>query len=952
MPDDLELLERESEQAALVALVAAACQGAGRVAMVEGAAGIGKTRLLAAARDEAERAGMRVLAARGMELEREFAYGVVRQMFDPVLAGVSEAERAELLSGAAGQAAVLFGQPNLGAGAGDASFAIVHGLFWLVVNLCAQRPVMLCVDDVHWSDTASLRFLAYLILRLEGLGLLVLAALRPAEPSADPHLLAQIVIDPLVRLVRLTPLSPAGSARLVRAVLGGQVEEEFCAACHDATGGNPLWLRELASVAAAEGLEPTATGAAHLIELGPRAVGRRVALRLARLGPAAEAVCGAVAVLGDGAEPAQVAALAGREFTEAAEAMRQLVEVGMLYRRGQKLGFVHPLVRAAVYEGLSETERLAGHTHAARLLDEGGAAAEQVAAHLLLVPPAEDWCTVSLLRRAADEAVTRGSPDSAVAYLERCLQEPLRPAERVDVLVQLGAAAQLIDMAKTAEHLHAALALIEQPEHHDRIADMLGRALNSLGRYDEAAQVYLQAIQALGEEHTDSRRRLEAGLLGVAIADPALAGLAVQRIDKLRDEPGDAGPGSRMLDTTIALYDALAGAPAQATVPRARRGLIGEVLIEQGNAAEALVYGCTVLMAADLKEVMAFYDAWLAQAYQRGSVIAVGAAKCFRALAWLWRGYLAEAEANARDALEAFATTRPDISRLFAVPFLTDALMEQGQLAEAEAALTWVSVSTLLSRAGHWYWVLDSRARLLMLQGRTEEGLETMLACGRRFMAHGGQNPAMIAWRSSAALALLTLGRRGEARALAAEELDLAQRWGAPRALGRALRVAGLVEGGEEGLVLLQEAVDVLAPSPARLEYAKALVDFGTALQCAGRRVECRKYLRQGIEQAQLCGAAPLSERGWEGLRASGARPRRVALSGAAALTPSERRVAALAAAGRSNRDIAQALFITVNTVEMHLTKAYRKLGISSRDGLGQALSTPPAGYASEPHHI
>jgi AAA ATPase domain len=187
---NVELLEREHEQAALAALVVAACQGAGRVGVVEGPAGIGKTRLLIAARAEAERAGMRVLTARGMELEREFAYGVTRQLFEPVLAGVSEAERAELFSGAAGQAAVLFDRPDparMPVVGEDASFAVVHGLFWLAANLCAQGPVMLCVDDVHWSDAPSLRFLAYLLPRLEGLRLVVLVGLQaPAEPGADP----------------------------------------------------------------------------------------------------------------------------------------------------------------------------------------------------------------------------------------------------------------------------------------------------------------------------------------------------------------------------------------------------------------------------------------------------------------------------------------------------------------------------------------------------------------------------------------------------------------------------------------------------------------------------------------------------------------------------------------------------------------------------------------------
>ena len=953
---DVELLEREREQAELAELLAAACGGAGQFVIVEGVAGIGKTRLLDAVRAEAKRAGMQVLAARGMDLECGFIYGVVRQLFESVVVGVDEATRVELFSGAAGQAASLFtqvdpaGEPSE---AEDASFAMLHGLFWLTANLCARQPVVLCVDDLHWADAPSLRFLAYLLPRLEGLGLFVVVGLRPAEPGADQHLLTRIVTDPVAKVVRLAPLSQEGSGRLVRALLGDQASDAFCAACHEATGGNPLLLRELAAVVAAEGLAPTAAAAGHVVKLGPRVVGRRVRLRLARLGPAGEAVCEAVAILGDGAEPAHMAALAGLEFAEAVEVARQLIDAGILYRRGQAhghgvlglagvvLGFIHPLVREAVYEGLSETARLAGHAHAARLLDEVGAPVEQVAAHLLLIPPMSDPAVVAALRRAADEAVTRGSPDSAVLYLERCLAEPLSEAERAEALLQLGAAARLIDMAKAEDCLAAVLAVTEQPERRAVIAETLGRTLWMLGRCGDAVEVLSQAAGALGEEQADLRWQLEAGLVHAAMADPALHGLAAGYAGRLRDVPSDPGVGGRMVDTVIALYDTLAGEPAEAVAARARRGVADGVLIERSCRDEVLAPGYVALIAADVDEVMLLFDAWLAQADRRGSILAVGIAKGLRGLAWMWRGFLAQAEADLREAMWAIETTGAVILRALVGAWLADVLMEQGRLDEAEEVLGSVGPPEPLLPAGYWHWVLDSRAQLLMLRGRFEEGLEAMVACGRRFAAHGGQNPALVGWRSGAALALWALDRRGEARVWAGEEVELARRWGAPRALGRALRVAGVVQGGEEGLGLLREAVGVLEASPARLEYAKALVELGGALRRAGQRGESRECLRRGVEQAQACGAAPLVKRGRDELRVSGVRPRQLELLGPAALTPGERRVAELAAEGLSNREIARRLVITVNTVEAHLTRTYRKLGISGRAELAQVLSDP-----------
>jgi len=210
---------------------------------------------------------------------------------------------------------------------------------------------------------------------------------------------------------------------------------------------------------------------------------------------------------------------------------------------------------------------------------------------------------------------------------------------------------------------------------------------------------------------------------------------------------------------------------------------------------------------------------------------------------------------------------------------------------------------------------------------RPRAALDDLLAVGNLLARLRNPSPT-TPWRSDAALAQLALGAEVEARALATEEVALAEAFGAPRALGVALRAAGLVEGGKRGIDLLEQAVRVLDGSAARLEQARAMADLGAALRRAGQRMQCRELLRAALDLADRCRALALAERARSELIAAGGRPRRLVLSGLDALTPSERCVAQLAAAGLSNRDNAQNLFVTARTVEGHLTHTYEKLAI------------------------
>jgi len=933
-----DLLEREAELAAIQALVGTG-PGA-RLLAIEGAPGIGKTSLIAATKRTGQETGMQVLSARGSELERSFSYGVVRQLFEPFLARLPEEERAELLAGAAALATPLFEPARLAAEpAPDASLATLHGLYWLTANVAALRPLLLAVDDLHWCDLASLRWLAYLLPRMEGLSLGTVVGLRSGEPGEDPALLGQIVSDPLATVTRPAPLSSDATTRLVRETLSLDADDAFCAASHEKTGGNPQLLRELMHEIASEGLAPTEGNVPRLRELEARAGSRTIAVRLSRLPPEATRLAEAVAILGDDADPRQAAALADLDEQAASEAARALARVDVL-RPQPPLGFVHPLIRTAVYEALTPVERATGHGRAARLLREPGAEPERVAAHLLLVPPAADRQVVATLREAARRAGSRGASESAVAYLRRALAEPPGAAERVELLLELGSAETLVSGESAVEHLREAHALIEDPIRRAETSLLLGLQLFLLLRGEEADAVFTDALEELAGADAELERLLEGWLIDNDWWAPRFHRKASERLERIRSRIGDVTVGDKLLLAELALHDAKAGVPAAVTVSLARRALAGGTLLTEQISGAAFVPPCIVLAQADRDEVLAIFEEALAEAHRRGSTSAFAAAKIFRAQTFVLRGDLADAEADAR---EAFAAGEMwGASARFSghsLAFLADALMEQGKLDEAAAALARAGMGESFPDSASMIYLPNSRARLRLLGGDLAGGLEEMRDAGRRFESIGGRNPAFMAWRSQAAFALLQLGERDEAHRLVGEELELARTWGAPRALGAALRVAGLVEGGRRGLALLEEAVEMLADSPAKLEHAKARTELGAALRRANRRSDAREQLRHALELATICGAVPLVQRAETELLATGARPRRISLRGVESLTPSERRVAEMAAEGPTNREIAQALFVTPKTVEVHLSSVYRKLEISSRSQLAGALT-------------
>jgi DNA-binding CsgD family transcriptional regulator len=937
------VLERDRELDRIRWRLRLAREGRGGALVVEGPAGIGKTVVLGAARELAEGGGFRVLRARGAELEREFAFGVVRQLVEPLLAEASDEELASLLEGPPGVAAGLLGLTRgrdlIGQSAPvapDPSFAVLHGLYWLFANLAARRPVALVMDDAQWADRASLRFLAFLLPRLEELRAVLMMAARAAEAGArEGELFAVLTMDPATEILTLAPLSAGGVARLIAAGLGSEPEAAFASACRDATGGTPFLVRTLVAALVEEGVPPVDASASRVRGLATATVGRWAVLQLRRLGPDATRLARAVSIL-ERAEPAVAAGLAGLAPGAAAEAAELLVRAGVLEER--PLAFAHPILRAGVYGEIAATDRAEAHGRAARLLAERQAGEARVAEHLLMTAPAGDGWVVEQLRDAARAAAARGAPDSAVAYLRRALAEPPAAEVGAGLLLDLGSAEYSAGYPSWEEHLTAAVAAAGDDTARAAAGLQLATALGLHHRLAEAVEVVDHVQADLPGHDCESRVTLEAMAVALGLLDAGMGPSVADRasalvvLAKKRSVPRHA--------LAVAAYvAALANEPAEQAAELARRAIAAgpRALPDPGEPPWFLHATIALFWAERYDEAQALLDATVAEARATANGLVLPAVLAHRAWLALRRGDLIAVEADARALGEAPDLSATLLHRPIAMGALVEALVERGELDAAEGTLEPLAAD-LRSMSQTTALLRHARSRLRRAQGRFPEALADLRAVGEIATRTQARSPCYLPWRSDTALVQLTLGDGDAARLLCEEEVELARAFGARRALGVALRASGLAAGGAHGESRLREAIEVLCGPDTRLEQARALADLGALLRRSDRPADARELLRRAVDAAHRAGARPLADRAETELRATGARPRRVLLTGLESLTASERRIAELAAQGLTNHQIAQNLFVTARTVEGHLTNVFTKLDVRARIELSAAL--------------
>jgi DNA-binding CsgD family transcriptional regulator len=922
------LLQRAFELERIEEVIAAARAGRGSVLLIEGPAGIGKTSLLAHARESAAATGAGVLSARASELERDFAMGIVRQWFEPVLRGDPEADG--LLSGAAGLArgVLLDAAPDPGA----AVAGVLHGLYWLASNVAERGPLLLALDDAQWADAASLAFIAYLAGRIESLQCALIVATRPPARDVPEAAVADVRRNSATAVLAPAPFDLTAVEEFLALHREAPVDRSLAESCHRATGGNPFLLGELVRT-----LERTPEAAHRIAEIAPPIVARTVGHTLARLGPRATALARALATLGDGVGLELASALAEIGAVDAQEVAEMLVGAELI-DDAVALRFVHPIIAAAVRATQSALQQAEAHRRAAELLRTRGAEVERIALQLMHTTPAGSESVATELQEAARRARGRGAPETAAALLARALEEPPSAGDRGELLFELAQAEYALGRtAEAADHFEQARRQATEPGLRARA--LIGLFQAGAGGFVDQRAMAPQFAQARPEVLAHDRElglRLWTLELLATHPGPAWNEVARGTEELTGDTPGEAlllGHLALPITNTAATAETVAAACGRA----ARHA---EALLEEG--ATALVFTGMVLglwWADRLDEATAVLDRAIAVARRRGALADFALAHQHRASIHRRAGRLPDAEADARTALGVAGGLGWAGAGLGVLVPLVGSLVDQGRVEEAAQELASFLPADGIPDSPALTPLLLERMRLHAARRKHGRAIQDWEEARGRALRHFlSLNASFVPDILVAAEAHHVLGNRAAASELLTEASALAERWGTDGFIGQVRHQAARLEREPDAPERLREAVAHLERSPARLELARALVSLGEALRRAGHRTESREPLRDGYELARQCGAGALAELARTELRASGVRLRREALSGAESLTASERRIAEMAADGASNPEIAQALFLTVKTVESHLSHAYRKLDIAGRAQLPEAL--------------
>ncbi|MEV4427163.1 LuxR C-terminal-related transcriptional regulator [Streptomyces sp. NPDC049602] len=915
----MKLVERAVEQEALESALAACGAGRGATVLVEAAVGCGKSELLARVAERAAFQGAVVLRATGSAAESGLPLGALSQV-------------------AAGAPPGALDPRHQGAGGRGESMELFSSA---VRRLAGQGPVVICVDDWQHADHLSRHYLLHLAHAARTAGILLVLARSLDGREADPVLDTELIRLPRLVRLRLSPLSPVAVAELLRDE--GIEDEEAHRGIHHASGGNPLLVRALLDDlrGAPEDTRPQQDGA----------FGRALLACLQRNGSGTVELANALAVLDDLATPGHAAALAGAPVSRTARMAEALGAAGLL----DGVRFRHPAARAAVLDRMAPAHRTALHRTAAAVVHADGADAPAVAEHLVAARDVSRPWAVPVLRSAAAQLLCAGRPRRALACLELAGEGIDDASARHDNRLGLAEIASRIDPGDAELRLSAALEHARARRTGPAGTSALARLLIGQGRLDEAEEV-------LGLLDVDDR---------VIVDDRVTGGDAVTAGDRASVYRGPCAEGAR----TDPL-DGLAAFPRRAATrrhqaPHERDGTSGVPgatrehpagpgaapwLLPDGSpaaaaaAAEAFLRGSSAGRATIEPTVQALRTLlylggavralpWcrdLVEETERRASPGWGVLlRTLHAEALLRQGDLDGAEREALAALESVPRSPGSATMCGVTGVLMRARLALGRTDSVAAELARPVPETLLGSV-HGLAYLRARGQFHLATSRHHAALGDFLEIGRRMRRWGLDRPVVLPWRTDAAEALYRLGESAQAERFVTQQLatpDAVDPW----VQGISLRLRATLQEPRKRQALLARATEALRRSGDRYELARALGDFGNALRDCGESARAAMVNRTAWHLADECGAHPL--RNTVTLVGSPPAPAAPPVTASFAelaeqLSDSERRVAALAVRGDTNKEIAGKLFITVSTVEQHLTRAYRKLGITRRQDL------------------